>query len=102
MSPPEILDDRSSVGGYAMVQIGRQVSIAGRTRSGGAFRRPHALFRNGHRRHAPDVTAVLADRAVGREPSHARDVEDGCARPPLPVAPRPADLVLTIDIGAVV
>ena len=44
--------------------------------------------------------AVLADRAVGGEAPHARDVEDGHARPALLVEPGARHLVLRVDVGA--
>src|SRR6516162_5199256 len=46
----------------------------------------------------PDVLGILPDGAVGGELAHARDVEDGLARPRLRIAPQVADLRLAIHI----
>ena len=50
----------------------------------------------------PHAVAVVADRAVRGELSHARCVEDRLARPRLRVAPERAHSLLRFDVGLVI
>ena len=54
------------------------------------------------RLHPPYTLAVVADRAVGGEFTHARGVEDRLARPRVRVAPERAHAVLRIDVGLII
>jgi hypothetical protein len=50
----------------------------------------------------PHQFALVADGSVGGEFAHARDIEDGFARPGLRVTPERADLILAFDVRLVV
>ena len=56
--------------------------------------------RDGHGLDLPDIGAVLADAAIGREVSRARRVEDRHACPSLDVAVGVIDVVLTFGISS--
>src|SRR5215213_9665446 len=53
-----------------------------------------------HRRDMPDVARIVADRSIGAEPPHGRDVQNGGARPIIRVFPGPSDAALALDVGA--
>src|SRR3546814_9559235 len=58
--------------------------------AGDLFRgQAHARYGPASNRHFPDVRRIFPDRAVRREPAHARDIVDRFARPERLVMPYP-------------